>query len=123
MPRLLRELSRAARRGLLGCARLSGTPRTYYVVQDGEQKGEKRYAHAVGPDMPHRKARAVINRTGKRSGSTEAVARDLCGAEGGYESVHADEPAFGPAAATGSLPVEGRGRRTADRLAHRSPAK
>ncbi|MFJ7625695.1 monooxygenase family protein [Streptomyces sp. NPDC097595] len=42
--------------------------------------------------------------------------------EGGYESIYADMPAYGLAAATGSLPIGGRGRRAADRLAHRSGA-
>lgn len=42
--------------------------------------------------------------------------------EGSYESIYADMPPFGLAAATGVLPLESRGRRAADRLAHRSGA-
>lgn len=43
-------------------------------------------------------------------------------AKGAFESIHADMPPFGLAAATGVLPLESRVRRAADRLAHRSGA-
>lgn len=38
--------------------------------------------------------------------------------EGVYESIYADMPAFGLAAATGTLPLKGRGRSAKERFAH-----
>ncbi|WP_406092106.1 DUF4188 domain-containing protein [Streptomyces sp. NBC_01013] len=123
MPRLLRELSREKSRGLLGYHLLTGSPRTYYVVQYWESK-EKLYEYAVAPDMLHRKAWAMINRKEKKSRQHVGLWHETYVVpEGGYESIYADMPAYGLAAATGSLPVEERGRRGADRFAHRSSAK
>ncbi|MEU1473375.1 DUF4188 domain-containing protein [Streptomyces sp. NPDC005761] len=123
MPRLLRELSRDRSRGLLGYHLLTGSPRTYYVVQYWESK-EKLYEYAVAPDMLHRKAWAMINRKEKKSRQHVGLWHETYVVpEGGYESIYADMPAYGLAAATGSLPIERRGRRGADRFAHRSPAK
>lgn len=123
MPRLLRELRRDRSRGLLGYTLLAGSPRTYYVVQYWESK-EKLYAYAVAPDMLHRKAWVMINRKEKKSRQHVGLWHETYMVpEGGYESIYADMPAYGLAAATGSLPIEGRGRRAADRLAHRSGAK
>ncbi|MFE9856985.1 DUF4188 domain-containing protein [Streptomyces sp. NPDC005780] len=123
MPRLLRELSRDKSRGLLGYNLLTGSPRTYYVVQYWESK-EKLYAYAAAPDMLHRKAWAMVN--GKEKKSRQHVGlwhETYVVPEGGYESIYADMPAYGLAAATGSLPIGKRGRRGADRFAHRSSAK
>jgi len=120
MPRMLRELSRDRSRGLLGYTLLTGSPRTYYVVQYWESK-EKLYAYASAPDMFHRKAWAMMNR--KEKGSRQHVGlwhETYIAPEGSYESIYADMPPYGLAAVTGVLPVEGRGRRAADRLAHRS---
>lgn len=123
MPRLLRELEQGQEQGLLGYNLLSGSPRTYYVVQYWESK-EKLYEYAVAPDMLHRKAWAMINRKEKKSRQHVGLWHETYVVpEGGYESIYADMPAYGLAAATGSLPIEGRGRRAADRFAHRSPAK
>lgn len=123
MPRLLRELSRDESRGVLGYNLLSGSPRTYYVVQYWESK-EKLYEYAAAPDMLHRKAWAMINRKEKKSRQHVGLWHETyIVPEGGYESIYADMPAYGLAAATGSLPIEGRGRRGADRLAHRSGVK
>ncbi|WP_327272718.1 DUF4188 domain-containing protein [Streptomyces sp. NBC_01224] len=123
MPRMLRELSKDKGRGLLGYTLLSGSPRTYYVVQYWESK-EKLYAYASAPDMLHRKAWAMINRNEKKSRQHVGLWHETyIVPEGGYESIYADMPTYGLAAATGVLPIEGRGRRAADRLAHRSSAK
>ncbi|MFJ1900730.1 MULTISPECIES: DUF4188 domain-containing protein [unclassified Streptomyces] len=123
MPRMLRELGRDSSRGLLGHTLLFGSPRTYYVVQYWESK-EKLYAYAAAPDMFHRRAWTMINRKEKKSRRHVGLWHEAYVVpEGGYESVYADMPAYGLAAATGSLPVESRGRRAADRFAHRSPAK
>ncbi|HEY9330013.1 MAG TPA: DUF4188 domain-containing protein [Streptomyces sp.] len=123
MPRLLRELSRDKSRGLLRYQLLTGSPRTYYVVQYWESK-EKLYAYAAAPDMLHRKAWAMINRKEKKSRQHVGLWHETYVVpEGGYESIYADMPAYGLAAATGSLPIEKRGRRGADRFAHRSGAE
>ncbi|WP_018102429.1 MULTISPECIES: DUF4188 domain-containing protein [unclassified Streptomyces] len=122
MLRMLRELKADRSRGLLGHVLLSGSPRTYYVVQYWESK-EKLYAYASAPDMFHRRAWALLNRKEKKSRQHVGLWHETyIVPEGGYESIYADMPAYGLAAATGSLPIEGRGRRAADRLAHRSGA-
>ncbi|WP_405884865.1 MULTISPECIES: DUF4188 domain-containing protein [unclassified Streptomyces] len=123
MLRMLRELKADRARGLLGHILLSGSPRTYYVVQYWESK-EKLYAYASAPDMFHRKAWAMLNRKEKNFRQHVGLWHETyIVPEGGYESIYADMPAYGLAAATGSLPIEGRGRRAADRLAQRSGAK
>ncbi|EFE77889.1 DUF4188 domain-containing protein [Streptomyces filamentosus] len=123
MPRMLRELGRNKERGLLGYTLLTGSPRTYYVVQYWESK-EKLYAYAAAPDMFHRKAWAIINRKEKKSRQHVGLWHETYVVpEGGYESIYADMPAYGLAAATGVLPIAARGRRGADRLAHRSSAR
>ncbi|MGW1089734.1 DUF4188 domain-containing protein [Streptomyces sp. NPDC002596] len=120
MPRMLRELSRDRSRGLLGYTLLSGSPRTYYVVQYWESK-EKLYAYAAAPDMFHRKAWAMMNRKEKKSRQHVGLWHETYVApEGSYESIYADMPPYGLGAATGVLPIEERGRRAADRFAHRS---
>ncbi|MFE7709501.1 DUF4188 domain-containing protein [Streptomyces sp. NPDC057486] len=123
MPRMLRELSRDRSRGLLGYTLLSGSPRTYYVVQYWESK-EKLYAYAAAPDMFHRKAWTMMNRKEKKSRQHVGLWHEAYVApEGSYESIYADMPPYGLAAATGVLPIEKRGRRAADRFAHRSSAE
>ncbi|MFF1648901.1 DUF4188 domain-containing protein [Streptomyces sp. NPDC058240] len=123
MLRMLRELGRDKGRGLLGYTLLSGSPRTYYVVQYWESR-EKLYAYASAPDMFHREAWAIMNRKEKKSRRHVGLWHETyIVPEGGYESIYADMPVHGLAAATGVLPIEGRGRRAADRLAHRSSAK
>ncbi|MFJ8008033.1 DUF4188 domain-containing protein [Streptomyces fagopyri] len=123
MLRMVRELEKEPRRGLLGRVLLTASPRTYYVVQYWESK-EKLYAYASAPDMFHHKAWAIINRKERAGGLRQHVGiwhETYVVPEGSYESIYADMPPFGLAAAHGSLPVEKRGRRAADRFAHRSP--
>lgn len=92
----------------------------YYVVQYWESK-EKLYAYASAPDMFHRKAWAMMNRKEKKTRQHVGLwHKTYIAPEGAYESIYADMPPYGLAAVTGVLPVEGRGRRAADRLAHRS---
>ncbi|MGW1431293.1 DUF4188 domain-containing protein [Streptomyces sp. NPDC002431] len=123
MVRMLRELGRNKERGLLGHTLLTGSPRTYYVVQYWESK-EKLYAYASAPDMFHRRAWAAMNRKEHKSRQHVGLWHETYMVpEGGYEAIYADMPAYGLARATGVLPIEGRGRRAADRLAHRSGAK
>ncbi|MFD9305446.1 DUF4188 domain-containing protein [Streptomyces sp. NPDC060048] len=122
MPRMLRELTRDKSRGLLGHVLLTGSPRTYYVVQYWESK-EKLYAYAAAPDMFHHRVWAIINRkerAGKIRGHVGLWHESYIAPEGSYESIYSDMPPYGLAAATGVLPVEARGRRAADRFRHRS---
>ena len=122
MPRMLRELTRDRSRGLLGHVLLTASPRTYYVVQYWESR-EKLYAYATSPDMFHHRAWAIINRkerAGKARGHVGLWHETYVAPEGSYESIYADMPPFGLAAAHGVLPVEKRGRRAKDRFAHRS---
>ncbi|MFF6998180.1 DUF4188 domain-containing protein [Streptomyces sp. NPDC008313] len=122
MPRMLRELAKDPERGLLGHVLLTASPRTYYVVQYWESK-EKLYAYAHAPDMFHRRAWAMLNRKekeGKARGHVGLWHETYVVPEGSYESIYADMPAFGLAAAHGQVPLERRGRRAKDRFAHRS---
>lgn len=122
MFRMLAELARDPGRGLLGRVLLTASPRTYYVVQYWESK-DKLYAYAHSPEMFHHRAWAVINRK-ERAGKVRRHVglwhETYIAPEGSYESVYFDMPPFGLAAATGSLPVEKRGRRARERFAHRS---
>ncbi|EFL38896.1 DUF4188 domain-containing protein [Streptomyces griseoflavus] len=122
MVRMLRELGRQPERGLLGHVLLTASPRTYYVVQYWESK-EKLYAYAHAPDASHHAAWAFINRkerAGKVRGHVGLWHETYLVPEGSYEAIYADMPAFGLAAAHGQVPLERRGRRAKDRLAHRS---
>lgn len=122
MPRLLRELAKDRSRGLLGHILLTGSPRTYYVLQYWESK-EKLYAYASAPDMLHHRVQAIINRKERKGKLRQHVGiwhEAYIVPEGSYESIYAEMPPSGLAAATGVLPVESRGRRAADRFAHRS---
>ncbi|WJV44461.1 DUF4188 domain-containing protein [Streptomyces flavofungini] len=122
MLRMLRELAADPSRGLLGRVLLTASPRTYYVVQYWESK-DKLYAYATAPDAFHHKAWAIANRK-QRAGSLRGHVglwhETYIAPEGSYESIYFDMPPFGLAAATGSLPVERRGRRAAQRFAHRA---
>lgn len=122
MPRMLRELGKNPERGLLGHVLLTASPRTYYVVQYWESK-EKLYRYAHSPDMFHHRAWALINRkerAGKARGHVGLWHEAYIVPEGSYESIYADMPAFGLAAAHGQVPLERRGERAKDRFAHRS---
>ncbi|MET9964033.1 DUF4188 domain-containing protein [Streptomyces sp. NPDC006326] len=122
MLRMLRELGRDRSRGLLGHVLLTGSPRTYYVVQYWESK-DKLYAYASAPDMFHHRVWALINRkerAGKLHRHVGLWHEAYIAPEGSYESIYFDMPPYGLATATGVLPIGRRGRRAADRLAHRA---
>ncbi|MFE7843045.1 DUF4188 domain-containing protein [Streptomyces sp. NPDC057474] len=121
MPRMLRELRADPSRGLLNAVLLTASPRTYYVVQYWESK-EKLYGYAHAPDAFHRVAWAAMNSKERKGRSRQHVGlwhETYVVPEGSYESIYADMPAFGLAAATGVLPIEGRGRSAKERFAHR----
>ncbi|MGW2932201.1 DUF4188 domain-containing protein [Streptomyces sp. NPDC001156] len=125
MPRMLRELGKDPARGLLGHVLLTASPRTYYVVQYWESK-KKLYAYASASDMFHHRAWAMINRkekAGKAQGHVGIWHETYVVPEGSYESIYADMPAFGLAAAHGQVPLERRQRRAMDRFAYRSGTK
>ncbi|MEV5977576.1 DUF4188 domain-containing protein [Streptomyces sp. NPDC052114] len=122
MLRMLRDLRKDPGRGLLGHVLLTASPRTYYVVQYWESK-ERLYAYAQAPDAFHHKVWGIANRkvrAGRTRGHVGLWHETYIAPEGSYESIYFDMPPFGLAGATGVLPVERRGRRAADRLAHRS---
>ncbi|MBT3167396.1 DUF4188 domain-containing protein [Streptomyces sp. Vc74B-19] len=121
MPRMLRELGRRPERGLLTYLLLTASPRTYYVVQYWESE-EKLYAYAHAPDTVHHRAWAFVNRkerAGKVRGHVGLWHETYVVPQGNYESIYADMPAFGLAAAHGRIPLEKRGRRAKDRFAYR----
>ncbi|MDI2127966.1 DUF4188 domain-containing protein [Yinghuangia seranimata] len=125
MLRMLRELAKQPERGLKSRVLLTASPRTYYVVQYWESK-EKLYRYASAPDGFHHTVWGIANRKQKAGRLRQHVGlwhEAYIVPEGGYEAVYFDMPAFGLAAAHGVLPVEGRGRRAADRLAFRSTAR
>jgi hypothetical protein len=122
MVRMLRELEKEPARGLRAKVLLTASPRTYYVVQYWESK-EQLYAYATAPDAFHHRAWATINRkerAGRLRGQVGIWHETYVVPEGSYESVYADMPAFGLAAAHGQVPLEKRGRYAKDRFAHRS---
>lgn len=118
MPRMLRELSKDKAGGLLGYRLLSGGPRIFYVVQYWESK-EKLLAYASDQDRLHRPAWAAFNRYARAGKGHVGIWHETYAVPAGsYESIYADMPAFGLAAATGVIPVAQRGERAAERLAH-----
>ncbi|MER7762985.1 DUF4188 domain-containing protein [Streptomyces sp. NPDC097619] len=122
MPRMMRELIRDRSLGLLHHVLLTGSPRTYYLVQYWESK-EKLYAYASAPECFHHRMWAKINRREGRKGTRCHVGlwhETYIVPEGSYEAVYADMPPYGLAAAGGVLPVTARGRRAADRLSYRA---
>ncbi|MFD8480325.1 DUF4188 domain-containing protein [Kitasatospora sp. NPDC059673] len=118
MPRMLRELSRDPQSGLLGYHLLSGSPRTYYVVQYWESE-EKLLTYAAAPQQLHRKAWAMINRFERKSRQHVGIWHETyIVPPGSYEAIYGDMPPYGLAAATGTLPIERRGATARQRLAH-----
>ncbi|MFI1523465.1 DUF4188 domain-containing protein [Kitasatospora cineracea] len=118
MPRMLRELSRDPDSGLLGYQLLTGSPRTYYVVQYWESE-EKLLAYAAAPGKLHRNAWTMINRFERNSRQHVGIWHETyIVPPGNYEAIYGDMPPYGLAAATGTLPLEHRGRTARDRLAH-----
>ncbi|MFE0459943.1 DUF4188 domain-containing protein [Kitasatospora sp. NPDC058965] len=122
MPRMLRELSAEPDSGLLGYQLLTGSPRTYYVVQYWEST-EKLLHYASAPEKLHHGAWARINRMMRDSGQHVGLWHETYVVPAGnYETIYHDMPAFGLAGATGVLPLESRGRTARQRLAHGSAA-
>ncbi|MDJ0381197.1 DUF4188 domain-containing protein [Streptomyces sp. G-G2] len=122
MLRMLRELSGIKGSGLMGYQLLSGSPRTYYVVQYWESK-EKLLEYAAAPDRLHHKAWAMINRFERGTRMHVGIWHETYVVQpGSYESIYGDMPLYGLAAATGVLPVEQRGVTARERLARGAEA-
>ena len=116
MPRMLRELSRDKESGLLNYQLVSGGPRLFSVVQYWDSK-EKLLAYAADQDKVHRPAWAAFNRRAR--GGARAVGiwhETYVVPAGNYEALYHGMPASGLGAAYGTVPVERRGDRAADRL-------
>ncbi|WP_228984951.1 DUF4188 domain-containing protein, partial [Streptomyces sp. DH12] len=70
----------------------------------------------------HHRAWTFVNgkeRAGKVRGHVGLWHEAYVVPQGNYESIYADMPAFGLAAAHGQIPLERRGRRAKDRFAYR----
>jgi hypothetical protein len=118
MSRMLRELGKDKDNGMLGFMKLSGSPRTYVVVQYWESR-DKLYAYAANQDRRHRPAWAAFNRLARTSGAAVGVWHETYAVPAGsYESLYSGMPPFGLAAAHGAIPVARRGETAAQRLAY-----
>ena len=118
MPRMLRELSKDEESGMLGFVALTGSPRTYVVLQYWESR-EKLYAYAADQDRKHRPAWAAFNQLARKGASAVGVWHETYAVPAGsYESLYSGMPPFGLAAAHGVVPVARRGETAAQRLAY-----
>ena len=121
MPRMLRELGRDKDGGLLSHVLLTGSPRTYYVVQYWESK-DKLYAYAADRDKLHRPAWAAFNRRARNGGRAVGVWHETYVVPaGGYEAIYYGMPPFGLAAAHGVAPLATRGGTGRERLSYGVP--
>lgn len=115
MPLMLRELGRDRSAGLLHHVLLTGSPRTYYVVQYWESK-EKLLAYAADPDRFHRPVWKKVNRLRSKSRDHVGIWHETYVVpEGSYESIYGDMPPYGLGRAYGAVPL-GEGVQAADRL-------
>ncbi|MFJ5231125.1 DUF4188 domain-containing protein [Kitasatospora sp. NPDC088391] len=118
MPRMLRELSRDPASGLLHYQLLTGSPRTYYVVQYWES-AEKLLAYAAAPEKLHRRSWGMIHRFERLGRRHVGIWHETYVVPpGNYESLYGDMPPYGLGAATGTVPAAQRGRTARDRFAH-----
>ncbi|SEN99998.1 DUF4188 domain-containing protein [Actinacidiphila rubida] len=121
MPRMLRELSRDKGSGLLAHVLLTGSPRTYYVVQYWESE-EKLYAYASDSGKLHRPAWAAFNRHARKGGSAVGIWHETYVVPAGsYESIYFGMPPFGLAEAHGAVPLGAHGDTGRERFARGVP--
>jgi hypothetical protein len=119
MPRMLRELEQDPGSGLKGYHLLTGSPRTYYVVQYWEST-EKLFGYAAAPQGLHHEGWAMMNRMMRKSRGHVGIWHETYAVPAGnYEAIYGDMPAYGLAAATGVLPLEHRGKTARQRMAWR----
>ncbi len=116
MPRMITELSRDPSRGFLGARTLMGAGGPT-VVQYWRSSADL-YAYAGDPAAEHRPAWAAFNRRARGGhGSVGIWHETYVVPAGGHESIYADCPTMGLAAAVGSQPVRPGRERAAQRLA------
>lgn len=105
MPAMLRELVRDPSAGLLHHQLLTGSPRTYFVVQYWESK-EKLLAYAQSPDREHRTWWGRINRYARDSKGHVGIWHETYLVPAGhFESLYGDMPAHGLGKAHGTAPI------------------
>jgi hypothetical protein len=118
MPRMLKELSRDEDSGLLGYRVLFGSPRDITVVQYWDSP-EKLLAYASAGDGQHHPASQAFNRRLREGrGRVGFWHETYVVPAGSHEQIYMNMPPFGLGAATGVVPVAGRGDRAAQRLRH-----
>ncbi|SDF53140.1 DUF4188 domain-containing protein [Pseudonocardia oroxyli] len=114
MPRMLRELAADPESGMLGYRlTLEGAKPTVIQYWDSV---EKLYAYASDRDALHRPAWSAFNRRARKAPGVVGVWHETFHVERA-ESVYADTPEMGLAAATESIPVARRGDGARERLA------
>lgn len=119
MLRMLAQLRKNPGRGLLAHTLLTGSPRTYYVVQYWQSKQHLyRFAHDTGLLHPTAWARAE-KAEARRKRHVGLWHEAYVVPQGSYECIYADMPPHGLGKAYGTLPLEQRGRTAAERFAHR----
>ncbi|WP_432247751.1 DUF4188 domain-containing protein [Streptomyces sanyensis] len=105
MPMMLRELERDRSLGLLHHLLLTGSPRTYYLVQYWESK-DKLLAYASEPEHLHRSWWGRMNRAVRRGGRHVGIWHETYVVPAGsYESIYADMPPHGLGRAHGTMPL------------------
>ncbi|MBY8888829.1 DUF4188 domain-containing protein [Streptomyces sp. PTM05] len=105
MPRMLRELRRRPDSGLLGYQLLTGSPRTYYVVQYWASK-EQLLRYASDLTGLHRPAWTMVNRYARKKALHVGIWHETYVVPAGnYESIYGDMPPYGLGAATGVRPL------------------
>ncbi|WP_406101663.1 DUF4188 domain-containing protein [Streptomyces sp. NBC_01003] len=115
MPMMIKELNRDRSLGLLHHILLTGSPRTYMVVQYWESK-EKLLAYAAAPDKRHHPWWARINRYARKGATHVGIWHETYVVpEGSYETIYGDMPAQGLAKAFGVAGLED-GVQAQDRL-------
>ncbi|MFJ8077866.1 DUF4188 domain-containing protein [Streptomyces sp. NPDC096176] len=115
MPMMLRELSADRSLGLLHHIVLTGSPRTFYVVQYWESK-EKLLAYAAAPDRKHRPWWGRVNRLARKSKLHVGIWHETYVVpDGSYEAFYGDMPPYGLGRAYGTASLR-RGVQAQDRL-------
>ncbi|MFE6716939.1 DUF4188 domain-containing protein [Streptomyces albidoflavus] len=105
MPAMLRELVRDRSAGLLHHVLLTGSPRTYYVVQYWESQ-EKLLDYARASDRKHHPWWGRLNRYAREGKGHVGIWHEMYVVPAGrYESLYGDMPASGLGKAYGLVPV------------------
>ncbi|WP_434794957.1 DUF4188 domain-containing protein [Streptomyces albidoflavus] len=115
MPAMLRELVKDRSAGLLHHVLLTGSPRTYYVVQYWESE-EKLLDYARAAGRKHHPWWVRVNRYARDSKGHVGIWHETYVVPAGHhESIYGDMPPFGLGRAYGTVPL-GAGVGARDRL-------